>query len=195
MPVTLKIRTGWDKEHRNGVQIARIAEDAGIRSLAVHGRTRACRYRGDAEFETVARIKEAVGIPVFANGDIVTLEKSLEVLRVTNVDGLMIGRGAQGRPWIFRELELGLKTGTQNAAVEKTELRDIMLGHLNELHRFYGDQTGVRVARKHLTWYCANLANADKFRHRVVRVDSASEQLRLTKEFFDRPGGGTSMAA
>ncbi|MBT8443723.1 MAG: tRNA dihydrouridine synthase DusB [Gammaproteobacteria bacterium] len=195
VPVTLKIRTGWDREHRNGATIARIAEDSGIQSLAVHGRTRACRYRGVAEFETVARIKESVRIPVFANGDIDTLEKSLEVLRLTNVDGLMIGRGAQGRPWIFRELLLGLNGGTKNAAVAKKELRDIMLGHLNELHRFYGDKTGVRVARKHLTWYCGNLANADEFRHRVVRVESASEQLRLTKNYFDQPGGGNSMAA
>lgn len=195
VPVTLKIRTGWDRDHRNGVTIARIAEDAGIRSLAVHGRTRACRFRGAAEFDTVARIKAAVKIPVFANGDIDTLEKSLEVLRLTNVDGLMIGRGARGRPWIFRQLVLGLSGGTQNASVAKKELRDIMLGHLNELHRFYGDQTGVRVARKHLTWYCGNLANADEFRHRVVRVESASEQLRLTKDYFDQHGGGISMAA
>ena len=195
VPVTLKIRTGWDRAHRNGTTIARIAEDAGIQSLAVHGRTRACRYKGDAEYETVARIKEMVKIPVFANGDIGTLEKSLEVLRLTNVDGLMIGRGAQGRPWIFRELLLGLNGGTQNASVAKKDLRDIMLGHLNELHRFYGDQTGVRVARKHLTWYCANLANAAEFRYRVVRVESASEQLQLTKEYFDLHGGGISMAA
>ncbi len=195
VPVTLKIRTGWDPEHRNGVMIARIAEDAGIQSLAVHGRTRACRYRGDAEFETVARIKESVDIPVIANGDIASLEKSLEVLRLTNVDGLMIGRGALGRPWIFRQLKLGLNANNDVAQVALPELRDIMLGHLNELHRFYGDQAGVRVARKHLAWYCDNLANADEFRHQVVRVDNAWEQLRLTQEYFDRPDVGISMAA
>ena len=194
VPVTLKMRTGWDPKHRNGTLIARIAEDAGIRSLAVHGRTRACRYKGDAEFETIARIKECVDIPVFANGDIRTIEKSLEVLRLTNADGLMIGRGAQGRPWIFRELIDGLNnspnSNTKKAPVAKKELRDTMLGHLNELHRFYGDQTGVRVARKHLTWYCDNLASADEFRYQAVRVDSASEQIRLTREYFDRADGG-----
>lgn len=195
VPVTLKIRTGWDPQHRNGPLIARIAEDAGIASLAVHGRTRACRYRGNAEYETIARIKESVSIPVIANGDITTLEKSLEVLRISNADGLMIGRGAQGRPWIFRELVLGLSGGSVDTAVAKTELRAIMLDHLHELHRFYGEQTGVRVARKHLTWYCDKLASADEFRYRVVRVERASEQLRLTKEYFDRPGGGISIAA
>ena len=186
VPVTLKIRTGWDAGHRNAVNIARIAEDSGIQSLAVHGRTRACRYKGEAEFETIARVKEAIGIPVIANGDITSLEKSLEVLRLTNCDGLMIGRGAQGRPWIFRELTQLLNPDQVKPQLDKNELRDIMLDHLRELHRFYGELTGVRVARKHLTWYCNSLVNADDFRHRVVRVDSASEQLRLTKAFFDR---------
>ncbi len=195
VPVTLKIRTGWDPDHRNGVSIARIAEDAGIQSIAVHGRTRACRYRGLAEFETISRIKEAVSIPVIANGDVATPEKSLEVLRLTNADGLMIGRGAQGRPWIFRELNHFFNSDTPFAPLEKKELRDMMLGHLKELHRFYGDKTGVRVARKHLTWYCSSLANSDEFRHQAVRVDSASEQLRLTKEYFDRENAGISLAA
>ena len=195
VPVTLKTRTGWDREHRNGVTIARIAEDAGIRSLAIHCRTRACRFAGDAEYETISRIKEAVSIPVFANGDITSLEKSLEVLRLSNADGLMIGRAARGRPWIFRELLEGLQNGAQETRLEKQELRAIILGHLEGMHRFYGEQTGVRVARKHLTWYCDNLASADEFRYRVVRVDSASEQLRLTRQYFDRPDGGISMAA
>ena len=195
VPVTLKMRTGWDREHKNAATIARIAEDAGVKSLALHGRTRACRYRGDAEFETISRIKEIVGIPVIANGDITSFEKSLEVLRLTNADGLMIGRGAQGRPWIFRELLNCQNNERQNTPLDKSELRDIMLAHLNELHRFYGERTGVRVARKHLTWYCDNLASADEFRYRAVRVDSASEQIRLTQEYFDRPDGGISMAA
>ncbi len=195
VPVTLKIRTGWDTENRNAVDVARIAEDSGIQSLAVHGRTRACRYKGAAEFDTIARIKHAVKIPVIANGDISTLEKSLEVIRLTNCDGLMIGRGAQGRPWIFRELEQRLTPDAEKPRLEKNELRDTMLGHLGELHRFYGEQTGVRVARKHLTWYCNNLANADVFRHQVVRVDSASEQIRLTKKYFDREDGENSLAA
>jgi len=195
VPVTLKIRTGWDREHRNGPVIARIAEDAGIQSLAVHGRTRACRYKGDAEYETIARIKESLSIPVLANGDLTTPEKSLEVLRLTNADGLMIGRGAQGRPWIFRELKLFLQNDDKKPPLDKTELRDIMLGHLDDLHRFYGQKRGVRVARKHLTWYCDNLANADEFRYRAVRVDSASEQLDLIREYFDRDDGGVSLAA
>ena len=195
VPVTLKIRTGWDPEHRNAVKIAQVAEESGIQSLAVHGRTRACRYKGTAEFETIARVKEAVEIPVIANGDITTLEKSLEVLRLTNCNGLMIGRGAQGRPWIFRELGRLLSPDQHLPQLDKYELRDIMLDHLDELHRFYGELTGVRVARKHLTWYCNSLANADEFRHRVVRVESASEQISLTKAYFDREDGGISLAA
>ncbi|MCJ7591772.1 MAG: tRNA dihydrouridine synthase DusB [Woeseiaceae bacterium] len=195
VPVTLKIRTGWDPDHRNAVNIARIAEDSGIVALAVHGRTRACRYKGAAEFETIARVKESVQIPVIANGDITTLQKSHEVLRLTNCDGLMIGRGAQGRPWIFRELGQLLDTDQDKPQLDKYELRDIMLDHLGELHRFYGELIGVRVARKHLTWYCNSLANADAFRHQVVRVDSASEQIGLTKSYFDREDGGASLAA
>jgi tRNA-dihydrouridine synthase B len=190
VPVTLKIRTGWDSDHRNAVNIARIAEDSGVQSLAVHGRTRACRYKGEAEFETIARVKESVDIPVIANGDITTLEKSLEVLRLTNCDGLMIGRGAQGRPWIFRELGQLLSPHQEKPQLDKNELRDIMLDHLKELHQFYGELTGVRVARKHLTWYCNSLANADEFRRKVVRVESASEQISLTKTYFDREDGG-----
>ena len=190
VPVTLKIRTGWDSDHRNAVNIARIAEDSGVQSLAVHGRTRACRYQGEAEFETIARVKEAIEMPVIANGDITTLEKSLEVLRLTNCDGLMIGRGAQGRPWIFRELGQLLNPHQEKPQLDKNELRDIMLDHLKELHQFYGELTGVRVARKHLTWYCNSLANADEFRRKVVRVESASEQISLTKTYFDREDGG-----
>ena len=195
VPVTLKIRTGWDPEHRNAVNIARIAEDSGIQSLAVHGRTRACRYKGEAEFETIARVKESIGIPVIANGDITSLEKSLEVLRLTNCDGLMIGRGAQGRPWIFRELAQLLNPDQEKPQLDKNELRDIMLDHLKELHRFYGELTGVRVARKHLTWYCNSLTNSDEFRHQVVRVESASEQLTLTKAYFDREGEDETLTA
>jgi tRNA-dihydrouridine synthase B len=195
VPVTLKIRTGWDPEHRNGEVVAKIAEQSGVQALAIHGRTRACRFRGDAEFETIARIKDAISIPVIANGDITSAEKSLEVLRLTNADGLMIGRGAQGRPWIFRELAHALQDGSVFSPLEKNELRDIMLGHLRDLHQFYGERTGVRVARKHLTWYCQQLVNADDFRYRVVRVESAAEQIGLTLEYFDREGAGISQAA
>ena len=195
VPVTLKIRTGWDKAHRNAPEIARIAEQSGIQSLAVHGRTRACRYRGEAEYETVAQIKSELSIPVIANGDIRTPEKSLEVFRLSSVDGLMIGRGAQGRPWIFRELNFFRKNGTPVAPLDKREVRDIMLGHLVDLYQFYGDTTGVRVARKHLTWYCAGLKNAEKFRSQVVRVESASEQYRLTQQFFGMQSGDSGLAA
>ena len=195
VPVTLKIRTGWDREHRNGPAIARIAEQCGIQALAVHGRTRACRYQGEAEYETIAQIKAAISIPVIANGDISTPEKSLEVLRLTNADALMIGRGAQGRPWIFQELMSCMQNEFVFSPLEKNELRDTMIGHLKDMHRFYGDSTGVRVARKHLTWYCKYLANADDYRYRVVRVDSTAEQLRLTQEYFDQYHGGIPQAA
>ncbi len=195
VPVTLKTRTGWDPEHRNGVRVAKIAEDSGIQSLAIHGRTRQCRYKGDAEFETIAQIKQQVSIPVFANGDITTLEKSLEVLRLTNADGLMIGRGAQGRPWFFRELAAFHSGAEKIPPLEKNELRDTMLGHLKKLHRFYGESVGVRVARKHLTWYSKQLVNAGEFRYQAVRAESAAEQTRLVQEYFDRADGGISIAA
>ena len=195
VPVTLKIRTGWDPQNRNGLEIANIAEQAGIRSLAVHGRTRACRYQGDAEYDTIARIKASLSIPVIANGDITTPEKSLEVLRLTSADGLMIGRAARGRPWIFRELDFYREHGKQIATLDKSEVRDIMLDHLSDLYRFYGDTTGVRVARKHLSWYCAGLNDSKEFRARVVRVDSASEQVRLTQTFFGEHAGDNVLAA
>jgi tRNA-dihydrouridine synthase B len=188
VPVTLKMRTGWDTEHRNGVAVARIAELSGVQALAVHGRTRACRFRGEAEYETIAAIKSAVTIPVIANGDISTFEKSLEVLRITGADALMIGRGAQGRPWLFRELRRRYKINDSKndstMSLEKNFVRDIILDHLSGLYQFYGETTGVRVARKHLVWYCAGLKNLHPFRTQVVRVDSASEQLRMTREYF-----------
>jgi tRNA-dihydrouridine synthase B len=195
VPVTLKIRTGWDKEHRNGVDIAKIAEDNGIQALAVHGRTRACHFKGHAEYETIARIKSAVAIPVIANGDITDPRQSLEVLRQSGADALMIGRAARGRPWIFRQLNHFLKTGRHIEPLDKNEVRDIMLGHLNDLYQFYGDTTGVRVARKHLTWYCAGLNNAEKFRSQVVRVESAEEQIRLTRNFSHFGTGEKNLAA
>jgi tRNA-dihydrouridine synthase B len=195
VPVTLKIRTGWDRDNRNGLEVAHIAEDSGIQALAVHGRTRACRYQGNAEYETVAQIKSSVSIPVIANGDITTPEKSLEVLRVSSADGLMIGRAARGCPWIFRELNEFFQTGKKTVPLEKNKVRDIMLDHLNDLYQFYGDTTGVRVARKHLTWYCAGLKNSQEFRSQVVRVDSASEQIRLTRSFFGTHAGDNMLAA
>ncbi len=195
VPVTLKIRTGWDRDHKNGIAVARLAEKCGIRALAVHGRTRACRFKGEAEYETIAQIKNAVNIPVIANGDICTVEKSLEVYRLSSADALMIGRGAQGRPWIFRELNYFYETGKAAPPLAKTELRDTMLSHLDDMHQFYGDTTGVRVARKHLAWYCTSLEKSEEFRSQVVRVDSASEQIRLTREYFSRSAERISKAA
>lgn len=195
LPVTLKIRTGWDPQNKNGVRIARIAQDCGVQSIAVHGRTRACRFRGEAEYETIAQIKASVKIPVVANGDINTLQKSLEVLRLSGVDAVMIGRAAQGRPWFFRELNHYLNTGEIISPLENNEVRDIIHAHLSDLYQFYGETTGVRVARKHLTWYCAGLKNAEIFRSRVVRVDSASEQIRLTHEYFAAQAGDELLAA
>ena len=195
VPVTLKTRTGWDADHRNGLKVAKIAEDAGVRAIAVHGRTRACRFKGQAEYGTIAAIKRLVNIPVIANGDIATLEKSLEVLAVTRADAVMIGRGAQGRPWLFRELDYFYRTGLKPAPLAIEKVRDIMLGHLIELYRFYGEHAGVRIARKHLSWYCAELTDSASFRSQVVRVDSAAEQLRLTHDYFDRRREGESLAA
>jgi tRNA-dihydrouridine synthase B len=195
VPVTLKIRTGQHPGQRNGVKIARIAEDCGIQALAVHGRTRACRFKGCAEYETIARIKSAISIPVIANGDITSVEKSLEVLQLSSADALMIGRGARGRPWFFRELNYFRQTGKRISPLEKNYVRDIMLGHLNDLYQFYGETTGVRMARKHLSWYCAGLKNSGDFRSRVVRVDSASEQIRLTREYFSHVAEAGLLAA
>ncbi|ALP52120.1 tRNA-dihydrouridine synthase B [Candidatus Tenderia electrophaga] len=186
VPVTLKIRTGWDTAHRNGVRIARIAQESGILALAVHGRTRACGYRGDAEYDTIAAIKQAVTIPVIANGDITTPQKAQQVLAKTGVDGIMIGRAAQGRPWIFREIGHYLKTGETLAEPSVTDVRDILLGHLHNLYNFYGEYTGVRMARKHIAWYSKGHRHGAAFRQAVNRVDSIDAQLKMTEDFFER---------
>ena len=195
VPVTLKFRTGPDPSRRNGVDIARIAAASGVQALAVHGRTRACRFTGQAEYDTIARIKETVSIPVIANGDIATSQKSLEVLGVSQADGLMIGRAALGRPWIFRELNRYLKKNESIAPLDNRIVRDIMLDHLDGLYQLYGESTGVRVARKHLTWYCAGLQNSESFRSQVVRADNASDQIRLTLQYFDGTALEESLAA
>ena len=195
VPVTLKIRTGWDKSHRNGIRVAQLAERAGIQSLAVHGRTRACGYTGEAEYDTIRAIKQNVRIPVVANGDIRTPEKARDVLQSTGVDALMIGRAAQGRPWIFREIEHFLATGQHLPEPSVEEIRDIMLGHLHNLYAFYGEHTGVRVARKHISWYSKGQPGGAVFRDSVNRLESVKEQLALTREFFDRLADGTELAA
>ena len=185
IPVTLKIRTGWDTDNRNGVNIARIAENAGIQALAVHGRTRACGYKGDAEFDTIASIKAAIEIPVIANGDIKTPEKARMVLDYTKADAVMIGRAAQGRPWIFREIDHYLKTGEKLPEPETCEVRDILLEHLHNLYEFYGEYTGVRMARKHISWYSKGQRHGAAFRQAVNRLETVEEQLQITKSFFE----------
>jgi len=158
IPVTLKIRTGWCENSRNGIEIAKIAQDNGIASLAVHGRTRNDFYKGNAEYDTIRAIKQAVSIPVVANGDITSVEKAEYVLNYTGADAIMVGRGAQGRPWIFREISHFLKTGTKLPAPSLSEVRSILLGHVKDLHQFYGDYLGVRIARKHVSWYIHSFA-------------------------------------
>ena len=195
VPVTLKIRTGWDKSHRNGIRVAQIAEQAGIQALSIHGRTRACGYSGEAEYDTIRSIKQAVAIPVIANGDIRTPAKAREVLDYTGVDAVMIGRAAQGRPWIFREIEHFLATGRHLSEPSVEEIRAIMLGHLHNLYDFYGDHTGVRVARKHISWYSKGQPAGAVFRDRVNRLETVTEQLALTREFFDRLADGRELAA
>jgi tRNA-dihydrouridine synthase B len=184
VPVTLKIRTGWDRENRNGVRIARIAEDAGVRALAVHGRTRDMLYTGEAEYETIAAIKHAVRIPVIANGDVTSPQKAREVLAATGADALMIGRAAQGRPWIFREIAHFLATGQAAPPPAVAEVRDTLLEHVRALHDFYGEPAGVRIARKHLAWYAKDRPENAAFRAVVNRAETAEEQLRLTRDYF-----------
>ena len=186
VPVTLKIRTGWDRAHRNAVTIGRIAENAGVQLLAIHGRTRADHYKGEAEYDTIAEVKQAIGIPVVANGDITTPQKARQVLEYTGADAVMIGRAAQGRPWIFREIDHYLRTGETLPPPSLAEVRDILLGHLATLYAFYGEYTGVRVARKHISWYSKGQAHGGAFRQLVNRVESAQEQLAMTRDFFDK---------
>ncbi len=184
VPVTLKIRTGWNRDNRNGLNIARIAEDCGIAALAVHGRTRADQYQGDAEYDTIRLIKQSIGIPVLANGDIDSPEKAAFVLNYTGVDAVMIGRAAQGRPWIFREITHYLATGDRLAAPSRSFIHDVLIGHLENLYAFYGEHQGVRIARKHLGWYAKQDADAAQFRAIVNRAETASEQLRITRAHF-----------
>ena len=185
IPVTLKIRTGWCPESRNGVEIARIAEDCGVAALTVHGRTRACKFSGHAEYETIRQIKKSVSIPIIANGDIDSPEKAKSVLDYTSADAIMVGRGARGNPWIFSKINSYL-SDTLQPELPFISVRDIILAHLDSLYSFYGEFTGVRVGRKHLTWYFQHQNSARDFRQRIVRVETAQEQLKLTQFFLDR---------
>jgi tRNA-dihydrouridine synthase B len=192
VPVTLKIRTGQIPERRNALAIARIAEDAGIATLAVHGRTRSQKYEGFAEYDTIAAVKASVSIPVFANGDVDSPEKARFVLDCTNADGLMIGRAAQGRPWIFREIAHFLATGDRLPEPTIGEVRDILLGHLEDLYAFYGEAMGVRIARKHLGWYAKDRPENATFRAVANRAEGADEQYRLTRDYFDALEAGAA---
>lgn len=185
VPVTLKIRTGWDKQNRNAIRIAQIAEASGIQALAIHGRTRACAYTGDAEYDTITAVKANVNIPIIANGDITTPEKARYVLQQTGADAVMIGRAAQGRPWLFREIEHFIKTGTYLPAPQVNEVHRVLLKHVHELYAFYGEHTGLRVARKHISWYTKGLIGSAHFRHHMNQLESSAEQLMAVNDFFD----------
>jgi tRNA-dihydrouridine synthase B len=195
VPVTLKIRTGWNAATRNAVTVARIAEDAGIQAIAVHGRTRACRFEGSAEYESVAAVKQSVRIPVIANGDIDSPAKALQVLRQTGADGVMIGRAAQGRPWIFREIEAMLAGDPHPLPPTTREVRDIMLAHLHDLYEFYGPEPGARIARKHIGWYCTERPQAEAFRRSVMQGASAQAQLAMVSDYFESLAGMPTVAA
>ncbi len=195
VPVTLKIRTGWDRTQRNGVQVARIAEASGIAALAVHGRTRADGYTGEAEYETIAAIKQAVTLPVIANGDITTPQQAAAVLQATGADGIMIGRAAQGRPWIFREVAHYLASGELLAEPSNDEVEAILLGHLEQLYHFYGERTGVLMARKHVSWYSKGQRNGAEFRRLINQADSAARQQALIREFFAQIRAREGLAA
>lgn len=189
VPVTLKTRTGWSRDHRNALTVARIAEAAGIQALALHGRTREDLYRGDAEYDTIAAVKAAVSIPVIANGDIDSPEKARAVLAHTGADAIMIGRAAQGRPWIFREIQHYLDTGTRLPPPEISEVRGVLLEHLDDLYGFYGEYQGCRVARKHIAWYTNGLRDANAFRQAMYQLESTAGQHQAVADYFDRLAG------
>jgi tRNA-dihydrouridine synthase B len=184
VPVTLKIRTGWDKQNRNAVNIAKIAENSGIQALAIHGRTRACAYTGEAEYDTIKAVKANVNIPVIANGDITTPEKAKHVLQYSGADAVMVGRAAQGRPWLFREFDHYLKTGAHLPSPEVSEIHRVLVGHVQELYDFYGEFGGVRIARKHISWYTKGLVGSATFRHHMNQLETPQEQMAAINEFF-----------
>lgn len=186
VPVTLKIRTGWDRQHKNALTILKIAEDSGIQALAMHGRTRACGYTGQAEYDTIATVKAAARIPIIANGDITTPEKAKFVLDYTGADAVMIGRAAQGRPWIFREIAHYLQTGTHLPPPEVDEIHRVLTDHMHDLYSFYGEQSGVRIARKHISWYTKGLHDSAIFRHAMNQLQTLDEQVAAVDDFFER---------
>jgi tRNA-dihydrouridine synthase B len=185
-PVTLKIRTGWDQNHKNALRVAHVAAESGIQLLSIHGRTRACGYTGHAEYDTIAEVKRATYLPVVANGDITTPQQAKYVLDCTKADGIMIGRAAQGRPWIFREIEYYLKTGVHMLPPLVTEIHQVLIAHLYDLYAFYGVDTGVKIARKHISWYTKGLAGSASFRHAMNQLPGIVEQLAAVNRFFDQ---------
>ena len=186
VPVTLKIRTGWDRDNRNAPTIARIAEEAGIQALSIHGRTRADAYRGEAEYNTIAQIKSLISIPVIANGDIDSPIKAAEVLKHTGADGLMIGRAAQGNPWIFRQILHYFEHGELLSSPSLKEISQILTEHLENLYAFYGDFSGVRMARKHIAWYSKGLRDGNAFRQEMNQLELPEQQLMFTRQFFEQ---------
>ena len=189
VPVTLKFRTGWDRQNKNALTIARMAEQSGIAMLTLHGRTRADGYSGMAEYDTIAAVKAAVSIPVVANGDIATPQKARDVLAFTKADAVMVGRAAQGRPWIFREIDHFLRTGDTLPAPLVTEVQALMLEHLEAHYAFYGDYLGVRTARKHIGWYVRELSGGEAFRQRMNMLEDCGQQLAAVRAFFDLQAG------
>lgn len=195
VPVTLKIRTGWDKENRNAIRIARIAEEVGIQALTIHGRTRECAYKGEAEYDTIAEVKTHINIPLIANGDITSAKKAKMVLDKTGADAVMIGRAAQGRPWIFREINHYLATGDLLAPPSMEEVSRLLQRHLQNLYSFYGEYMGVRIARKHIGWYLKQHSDANEFRKQINKVEEAQQQLEQIVVFFDNQIIKESIAA
>jgi tRNA-dihydrouridine synthase B len=188
VPVTLKFRTGWDTANRNALKVAKIAEESGVQLLSLHGRTRACGFSGQAEYDTIREVKRATRLPVVANGDITTPEEARQVLEYTGADGIMIGRAAQGRPWIFREIAHYLSTGETLPSPLVSEIHAVLIAHLHDLYSFYGVERGVKVARKHISWYTKGLAGSASFRHRMNQLESREEQLGAVDGFFEQLG-------
>jgi tRNA-dihydrouridine synthase B len=188
VPVTLKFRTGWDEANRNALKVTRIAEECGVQLLSLHGRTRACGFSGRAEYDTIREVKRSTRLPVVANGDIATPEEAKQVLEHTGADGIMIGRAAQGRPWIFREIEHYLSTGERLPPPLVSEIHAVLVAHLEELYAFYGRETGVKVARKHISWYTKGLAGSASFRHRMNQLETCEEQRDEVNLFFGQLG-------
>ena len=186
VPVTLKIRTGWDQNNRNAITIAKMAQDAGIAALAVHGRTRACGYQGEAEYDTIASIVGSIDIPVMANGDITSARKACAVLQHTGANAVMIGRAAQGRPWIFREINHFLATGEHLPEPPLSEISTLLRSHIQELHNFYGEYMGLRIARKHVGWYLKTLAEGKTFSKAFNQIEHAQEQIESVTEYFEQ---------